>query len=230
VLTLASTHLRSFLQRDPDLVAVFAVPAVIACSEDNPAAARMAALKQELGWATPGHRTASDASLLDILVTALRLQGPHAAQAAPPSAQAAMVARLRERIDARFRLREPVEVHAAALGVSPRRLRAACAAVAGESPTAMLDQRAMLEAQRSLLYGSLSVKQIGYALGFDDPAYFSRFFTRHAGTSPAAFRKDAHATRGLASGAGASDGSSVGPPGGRHLRVGLPLSSIKEAR
>jgi AraC family transcriptional activator of pobA len=197
VLTLASSHLRGFLQRDPDLAAVFAAPAVIECSEDNPAAARIVALKQELGWAAPGHRTASDASLLDILVTILRLQGPQAAQAKPPSAQAAIVARLRERIDARFRFREPVEVHAAALGLSPRRLRTACAAVARESPTAMLDQRAMLEAQRSLLYGSLSVREIGYALGFDDPAYFCRFFTRHAGKSPAAFRKDAHATNGL---------------------------------
>jgi methylphosphotriester-DNA--protein-cysteine methyltransferase len=51
------------------------------------------------------------------------------------------------------------------------------------------DQRAMLEAQRSLLYGNLSIGEVGYALGFSDPAYFTRFFTRHAGRSPAAFRR-----------------------------------------
>jgi AraC family transcriptional activator of pobA len=191
VLTLASSHLGSFLQRDADLAAVFANPAVIACASDNQPAARMGALKQELGWAAPGHLAASDASLLDILVTVLRLQGPQAAQAKPPSAQAAIVARLRERIDARFRLREPVEVHAAALGMSPRRLRTACATVARKSPTAMLDQRAILEAKRSLVYGSLSVAEIGYGLGFEDPAYFSRFFTRHAGLSPVLYRKGA---------------------------------------
>jgi AraC family transcriptional activator of pobA len=53
----------------------------------------------------------------------------------------------------------------------------------------MLDQRAILEAKRSLLYGNLSVADVGYALGFADPAYFNRFFTRHAGLSPGAFRK-----------------------------------------
>jgi AraC family transcriptional activator of pobA len=58
----------------------------------------------------------------------------------------------------------------------------------------MLDQRAMLEAQRSLLYSSLSVAEIGYGLGFEDPAYFSRFFARHAGLSPVAFRKGASST------------------------------------
>jgi AraC family transcriptional activator of pobA len=189
VLTVANDHLRSFLQRDPDLAAVFAEPAFLACSADNRAAARIAALRQELGWAAPGHRAAAESSLLDILVTLLRLKGPQAAPARAPTPHAALVARLRERIDSRFHLREPVEVHAAALGVSPRRLRAACAGVARESPTAMLDHRAMLEARRSLLYGDLTVAEIGYALGFGDPAYFSRFFTRHAGLSPAAFRK-----------------------------------------
>jgi AraC family transcriptional activator of pobA len=55
----------------------------------------------------------------------------------------------------------------------------------------MLDQRALLEARRLLRYGSLSVAEVGYALGFTDPAYFSRFFARHVGVSPAAFRKGA---------------------------------------
>ena len=46
----------------------------------------------------------------------------------------------------------------------------------------------MLEARRALLYSNLSVAEIGYALGFADPGHFSRFFTRHAGQSPRAFR------------------------------------------
>ena len=52
----------------------------------------------------------------------------------------------------------------------------------------MLDQRAMLEAQRLLLYTELSVTQVAYAIGFEDPAYFSRFFTRHAGRTPRSYR------------------------------------------
>ena len=42
-----------------------------------------------------------------------------------------------------------------------------------------------------LLFSSLSIKEIGAELGYDDPAYFSRVLTRVLGMSPAAFRKDA---------------------------------------
>ena len=47
----------------------------------------------------------------------------------------------------------------------------------------------MLEAKRGLIYTTLPVSKIGFDLGFNDPAYFSRFFTRRAGMSPAAYRK-----------------------------------------
>jgi AraC family transcriptional activator of pobA len=194
VLTLASSHLDGFLQRDPDLGAVFAQAAVVPTGDVQPGA-RIAALRQELGWAAPGHRTAADVHLLDILVTVLRLKGPDAARTAAPSPAATLVARLRARLDERFHLRESVQVHAVALGVSPRRLRVACATVARQSPTDMLDQRATLEACRSLIYGNLSVAQIGYALGFSDPAYFSRFFSRRTGFSPTAYRSNATQSR-----------------------------------
>jgi AraC family transcriptional activator of pobA len=32
------------------------------------------------------------------------------------------------------------------------------------------------------------VSEIAYALGFDDPAYFTRFFSQRTGISPRAFR------------------------------------------
>jgi AraC family transcriptional activator of pobA len=35
----------------------------------------------------------------------------------------------------------------------------------------------------------MSVAQIAYWLGFDDPSYFSRFFTRQSGERPAAYRQ-----------------------------------------
>lgn len=189
VVTVASRYLADFVDRDPDLAAIFERPAIVPSARiDAEVTARLARLTQELGWAAPGYRSAAQQDLLGLLVLTLRQLGPRPDMPAP-GPQAALVARLRERIDARFRLREPMESHAAALGVSPRRLREACARVAGQPPADMLDERAMLEAKRSLAYSNLSVAQVGYALGFADPSYFSRFFTRHEGLSPAAFRK-----------------------------------------
>jgi AraC family transcriptional activator of pobA len=48
--------------------------------------------------------------------------------------------------------------------------------------------RLLVEAERQLRYTSLSIAQIGYHLGFHDPAYFSRFFTTRMRLSPREFR------------------------------------------
>jgi AraC family transcriptional activator of pobA len=190
VVTLASSYFAEFVARDADLASFFDVPTALPCESANAdILSTIDRLTGELGWAAPAYRSAAEQQLLALLVTILRLRGLRTPLPAI-GPQASLVARLRERIGEGFRRRESVESHAAALGVSPRRLRAACAAVVGQSPTEMQDQRTILEAKRSLLYGRLSVAEVGYALGFGDPAYFSRFFTRHVGQSPAAFRND----------------------------------------
>jgi AraC family transcriptional regulator, transcriptional activator of pobA len=48
--------------------------------------------------------------------------------------------------------------------------------------------RILLEAQRQLRYTSAPVSEIAYALGFEDPAYFTRFFSQRTGQAPRAFR------------------------------------------
>ena len=47
----------------------------------------------------------------------------------------------------------------------------------------------MLEARSELVYTSKTISEIGYGLGFEDAAYFSRFFSRRSGMSPGAYRK-----------------------------------------
>jgi len=191
VMTLAVSHLNDLLARHPALAPLFAAPRVIDLpgADHREVAAVIAGMGRELAWNAPGHRAAIEAALLSVMIRSLRLMGSSAETPMPVFGQrAAMVARFHERVEARFRLRETVAVHAAALGTSPTVLRVACAKVAGRSPAAMLDDRALLEARRLLLYSNLTVTQISYAVGFEDPAYFSRFFTRHAGHSPRRYR------------------------------------------
>jgi AraC family transcriptional activator of pobA len=75
------------------------------------------------------------------------------------------------------------------LNVTSAKLRAACLEVTNKTPTRVLEERLLLEAKRNLTYTNMTVAQIAYYLGFADPAYFSRFFSKLAGESPAAFRK-----------------------------------------
>lgn len=57
----------------------------------------------------------------------------------------------------------------------------------GTSPKDFLTNRLMIEAQRKLRYSNLSVKELAYELGFNDPDYFSRLFKKSTGKSVSDF-------------------------------------------
>ena len=148
-------------------------------------------LQRELSWGAIGHGAMARAILLQLSVLCVRLAnaGSDIEVKVAGSSAAALVARYRAQVEATFRDRQPMARRAASLGVSESALRHACAQIAGRSPSQIMDDRALLEARRLLVYSGLSVAQIGYSLGFGDPAYFSRFFSRHMGNSPTSYRK-----------------------------------------
>jgi AraC family transcriptional activator of pobA len=98
------------------------------------------------------------------------------------------VTRFRALIETAFREGWCLADYAAALNVSQSRLRNACLSVTDQSPIQIVHARVVLEAKRQLRYTSQSVCEIAYALGFEDPAYFTRFFSQRTGLSPRAFR------------------------------------------
>ncbi len=53
----------------------------------------------------------------------------------------------------------------------------------GTSTKDFITNRLMIEAQRKLHYSNLSVKELAYELGFNDPDYFSRLFKKCTGKS-----------------------------------------------
>ena len=60
----------------------------------------------------------------------------------------------------------------------------------GVSPKEFITNRLMLEAQRKLYYSTLSVKELAYELGFNDPDYFSRLFKKATGKSVSNYLAD----------------------------------------
>lgn len=82
-----------------------------------------------------------------------------------------------------------IEDYASELGITSTRLNHVCRRQTGHSALQLVHDRLLLEAKRSLLYTAMTVSEIAYSLGFTDPAYFSRFFTRRVGCSPSLFRK-----------------------------------------
>ncbi len=99
-----------------------------------------------------------------------------------------LVQRFKELIDVHFLEHWQVSDYANALAISPTHLSRLTRASTGGSAMRLIEARIMREARRNLAYTNLSISTIAYALGYADPAYFSRVFTRDAGLSPKAFR------------------------------------------
>jgi AraC-like DNA-binding protein len=128
-------------------------------------------------------------ALRNLLHNFLILAERRAAPTGPaPAAGLEAGRRFLDLVDAGFRTEKKVSAYARRMGVPEKRLQAATAAAFGKSPKALIDERAALEAKRLLVYGGGSVKEIAFALGFEETTNFVKWFRKHAGTTPAGFR------------------------------------------
>lgn len=91
-------------------------------------------------------------------------------------------------VEVNFRAEHSISYYANRLGLSPKSLSKHFLRQGYEKPSAYIKNRILLETKRKLLYSDLSVKAIAYELGFNDPAYFTRFFSKATGSSPKQFK------------------------------------------
>jgi AraC family transcriptional activator of pobA len=96
-------------------------------------------------------------------------------------------------LEAHYRDHWPVARYAERLGLSTERLNRLVRAETGLNAQALLHARLFREACRRLVHVAAPVSRIGFDLGFEDPAYFCRFFKRHAGCGPRDYRRRAEA-------------------------------------
>lgn len=79
--------------------------------------------------------------------------------------------------------------YAASLNLSTYQLNNTTKTLLGKTVSELIDDRIILEAKRYLLATSDQITQIADHLGYEDVSYFVRFFKKHTGSSPEAFRK-----------------------------------------
>lgn len=107
-------------------------------------------------------------------------------------------------VEASYRDHVSIPEYCKALGVPYAKLASACRQTLGLAPLQYVNSRVLLEAKRLLLHSEQAIGSIGYELGFSVPNYFTRFFIRSLGCSPARYRREKALS------------------GGRTLRAGQP--------
>ncbi|MEY9587458.1 helix-turn-helix domain-containing protein [Sinorhizobium fredii] len=122
-----------------------------------------------------------------VLSLMARLGGTGGLDAASPTVSLGMA--LRRAIDHHYKEDWPVGRYVSLLATTPHLLDKAARAVFGQTVKEMLLDRRLLEAKRLLKFTIRPVEDIGREIGFDDPAYFSRFFRKRTGEAPAAWRR-----------------------------------------
>jgi AraC-like DNA-binding protein len=127
------------------------------------------------------------AKLYEILVLADRWYGERWGSPMPLETAGA-VERFRDLLEARLYTEHRVTGYARAVGLTAGHLSALCRRQTGRSAGAHVRDRLALEAKRLLLYTDMTAAQVADRLGFDDPAYFARFFKREAGAPPSVYR------------------------------------------
>ncbi len=177
---------------DPDLKTALDLPLALDLHPGSPDARRLetafADIDREFHWTAIGRASAIAAQVMLVLVTVARLSQAGAEGAQPASPDLLLLGRLRHLIEDHFREHWTVDRYVRALGVTASRLNTVCRRVASASTLQLVHRRLLLEAKRRLIYSGLGMGEIAYSLGFEDPAYFSRFFSKNEGLSPLAFR------------------------------------------
>ncbi|MDR3680926.1 MAG: helix-turn-helix transcriptional regulator [Flavipsychrobacter sp.] len=88
----------------------------------------------------------------------------------------------------RLKTRKSTAGYASALNITPAYLNEVIKSTTGLTVSYWIQQAIIIEAKRLLYATDNTIKEIAYSLGFDDQAYFTRYFSNADGQPPQKFR------------------------------------------
>lgn len=95
----------------------------------------------------------------------------------------------RELLDDTDDLQNNVAYYATKLNTTPQNLNAVCMKMLQQPASQTIAEYIINEAKRLLLYTDIQVAQIGHRLHFKDNSHFIKYFKRHTGDTPQAYRR-----------------------------------------
>lgn len=100
-----------------------------------------------------------------------------------------LIAELMRSIDLHFTGQRETEFYARHLGMTSKRLNLMAKKGTGKSVKQLLQERLLLEIKREIHLGERNLKEIAFELGFNEQAYFTRFFKKYTGMAPSRFKE-----------------------------------------
>ncbi|WP_030452493.1 helix-turn-helix transcriptional regulator [Herbidospora cretacea] len=164
-------------------------PAMVPADTERRSLRRLLDLLEHEYTAWDGRQGAGHVEVLRHLLAALvvRLASVHGSDGGPVAGGEPFL-RFRSAVERDFTRSHRVEDYAARLGYSVRTLTRASQAGAGVGAKGYIDNRVLLEAKRLLVHTDQPAGVIGQLLGFPEATVFTKFFRRHTGRTPTAFR------------------------------------------
>lgn len=101
-----------------------------------------------------------------------------------------IIPRLMRLIDTNFIAERETDFYANKLGMTPKTINEVCKKGTGKTVKQHLQERLILEIKKEIKMGQKNMKEIAYDLGFNEPAYFTRFFKQHTSFTPSEFRDE----------------------------------------
>lgn len=80
-----------------------------------------------------------------------------------------------------------ITYYASQLGMSTKKLTALSSQYLLKTPSTWIHERKVLEAKRLLCNLKISIKEVGFSLGFEQATYFTKYFKKHTGYTPKEF-------------------------------------------
>jgi AraC family transcriptional activator of pobA len=148
------------------------------------------AMRKELTVSAVGQKEMLATYLRLLLISASRIKSTSIRSEVLSDADFELKTRFTELVEEHYKSLHSVSDYAKMLGISSKSISKRFHQLHAGKPSDIIKNRIVLEAKRLLSFSDLSVKEIGFELGFNDPGYFSRFFKKAVTISPIHYRQN----------------------------------------
>lgn len=99
------------------------------------------------------------------------------------------IMRFKSLLESNFHKERQPSFYADQMAISPNNFSKICKQLFLKTPSELIHERVILESKKLIHLSYKSMKEIAAELNFDDENYFSRYFKKHTGITPTAFRE-----------------------------------------